>query len=129
MTWTALVTCLSVVLYLFQTGRVAGARAKYGIAAPAISGNLDFERVFRVHQNTLEALIIFLPALWLFAWYVSDLWAAAFGVVWLIGRVIYTFAYYADAAKRGPGATITGVATAALLIGALAGILLSLFRG
>ena len=39
---------------------------------PAISGNPDFERVFRVQMNTLEWLPIFLPSLWLFAIYISD---------------------------------------------------------
>ncbi len=52
------------------------------IKAPAISGHPDFERYFRVQANTLEWMPIFLPSLWLFALYVSDMGAAAIGLVW-----------------------------------------------
>ena len=31
-------------------------------------------------MNTLEQLVVFLPALWIFASYISPLWAAALGV-------------------------------------------------
>jgi hypothetical protein len=78
MLWTALATISTLILYFVLGMNVARARAKYGIAAPAIQGDPAFERVFRVQQNTVEALVLFLPALWLFAWYVSDLWAALF---------------------------------------------------
>ena len=67
--YTALVTCLALLLYFLTSVRVAKARATFGIKAPATSGNPDFERVFRVQMNTLEWLPIFLPSLWLFAIY------------------------------------------------------------
>ena len=70
--FTALITCLAIVFYFFTGVRVARARAAYGVKAPAIAGNPDFERVFRVQMNTLEWMPIFLPSLWLFAVYVSD---------------------------------------------------------
>ena len=64
---TALVTCLALMVYFLTAARVSKARATFGIKAPAIAGNPDFERVFRVQMNTLEWLPIFLPVLWLFA--------------------------------------------------------------
>jgi glutathione S-transferase len=81
--FTALVTLLAVLFYFITSAQVARARIKYGVKLPAISGNPDFERVFRVQMNTLEWLPIFLPSLWLFAIYLSDAIAAAIGaVVW-----------------------------------------------
>ena len=70
--FTALVTCLSILFYFFTSVRVARARAAFGVKAPAISGDPDFERVFRVQMNTLEWMPIYLPSLWLFAIYTSD---------------------------------------------------------
>ena len=89
---TALVTCLAILAYFLISFRVAKARETYGIKAPAVSGNPDFERIYRVQMNTLEWMPVFLPALWLFAIYVSDAIAAALGVVWIIGRILYMIA-------------------------------------
>ena len=74
---TAIVTLLAVMFYFYTSVQVARARVAYDVKAPAISGNPDFERIFRVQMNTLEWMPIFLPALWLFAIYLSDLTAAA----------------------------------------------------
>jgi glutathione S-transferase len=128
MIWTALATWAALVLYAVVGGNVARARGKYGVKAPAVHGDPAFERVFRVQQNTLEQIVLFLPALWLFAWFVSDPWAAALGLVWIVGRALYARSYYADAAKRGPGFGLAGLATIALLIGSSAGIVLALIR-
>ena len=129
MAWTALATWAALVLYAVVGANVSRARVKYGVEAPAVQGQPAFERVFRVHQNTLEQLVLFVPALWLFGWFVSDHWAAALGVVWIVGRALYARSYYADAAKRGPGFGLAGLATVTLLIGAVIGIVLALIRG
>ena len=86
--YTALVTLLAVVFYTYAAARVARARAKFKIAAPAMSGHPDFDRIFRVQMNTLEWMPIFLPLLWLFAFYVSDIAAAVLGLVWIAGRIL-----------------------------------------
>ena len=104
---------------------VGRARVKNNILAPAISGNETFERYFRIHQNTMEQLVIVLPALWLFAWYVEPLSAAALGLVFIIGRAIYCTAYAQDHAKRGLGFIIGSLAHTVLLLGALIGPILS----
>src|SRR5664280_2392720 len=87
--FTALVTCLAILFYFFTSLQVGKARAKFGIKAPATTGNPGFERVFRVQMNTLEWLPFFLPALWLFAIYISDPIAAVLGLVWIAGRILY----------------------------------------
>jgi glutathione S-transferase len=117
--FTALVTCLAIAFYFFTSIKVGKARATFGVKAPASSGNPDFERVFRVQMNTLEWMPIFLPALWLFAIYLSDPLAAAFGVVWIIGRILYMIGYSEAAAKRGRGYGIQAGAAIILWAGAL----------
>jgi glutathione S-transferase len=120
--YTALVTLLSLLFYFYTTTRVSKARAEFGVKVPAISGNPDFERVFRVQMNTLEWLPIFLPSLWLFAIYISDPIAAAIGLIWIVGRAFYYLGYREAAAKRGRGFGIQATAAIVLWIGALGAI-------
>jgi glutathione S-transferase len=120
--FTALVTCLAIAFYFFTSIQVAKARVKFGIKVPAISGNPDFERVFRVQMNTLEWLPFFLPSLWLFAIYISDPIAAGLGVVWIIGRILYMTGYTQAAEKRGRGFQIQAFAAMILWVGAIGAI-------
>ena len=120
---TALVTLLAILFYFYTSTQVARARVKFGIKVPAISGDPDFERIFRVQMNTLEWMPIFLPSLWLFAIYVSDAVAAAIGAVWIIGRVVYFIGYSKEAAKRGRGFAIQAFASITLWVGALVTVL------
>ena len=125
----AIVTLFALLL-LFGTGVVvAFAREKYHIKAPATTGNDDFERVFRVQMNTLENIILFLPALWLFSMYVSPLWAGIVGVIWLIGRVYYATSYIRSAEARGPGFGVGMLAFAILAMGAGIGIAQKILSG
>jgi glutathione S-transferase len=122
--YTALITLLAVLLYFFTGLQVAKARQKFGVMVPATSGHADFERVFRVQQNTLEWMPIFLPPLWLFALYVSDWGAAAIGLAWVVGRILYIRGYTDAVEKRHSGFFVQGIASGTLLIGALIGIVL-----
>ena len=120
--YTALVTLLALIFYSVTSMSVSRARTKYGVKLPAISGNADFERVFRVQMNTLEWLPVFLPSLWLFAIYISDAIAALIGLVWIAGRIAYMIGYYRAVPRRGPGFAIQALAAFALLLGALGAI-------
>jgi glutathione S-transferase len=117
--YTALVTCLAIAFYFFTSTQVAKARAKFGIKAPAISGDPDFERVFRVQMNTLEWMPIVLPSLWLFAIYISDAIAALLGLVWIAGRIMYWNGYSQAAQKRSMGFAVQFMAAAVLWAGSL----------
>jgi glutathione S-transferase len=120
--YTAIVTLLAVAFYFFLATRVAVARGKFDVKLPAISGNPDFERVFRVHVNTLEWMPTFLAPLWLCAIYLNDIAAAALGLVWIGGRVLYFIGYSKAVEQRLPGFFIQSMACALLFLGALAGI-------
>lgn len=123
---TALVTLLAVLVY-FATGiLVARARARTGVQVPAMSGHPDFDRAFRVQMNTLEWMPIFLPALWLTALYIGDTWAAAGGVVWIIGRVLYIIGYSKAAEKRGLGFGIQAMAANVMWVASLVAVIRAL---
>ena len=116
---TGLVTLLTLIVYFWMAFKVGKARGTFGIPAPRMDGPDDFLRVLRVQGNTAENLLIFLPSLWLFALSIGDLWAAAIGVIYPIGRVVYARGYYAEALKRSTGFTIGLAATVVLWAGAV----------
>lgn len=125
--WPALITLGVLVLLFVLAGLVGRARDKYGIKAPAMTGHPDFERAFRTHMNTVENTVIFLPALWLFAAFVSEIWAVVLGAVWLAARGWYAAAYLKDTAKRGVPMTISMLAFAVLTLGAACGVMRGFF--
>jgi glutathione S-transferase len=125
--YTAIVTAVALLVYIWIMLKVGAARAKYGVKAPSIDGPPEFERVFRVHQNTVEQLVLFIPALWIFAAAWGDLWAGVVGLFWPIGRVIYAVSYYKAAEKRGAGFGLTFLPSIILLIGGLVGAVTALF--
>ena len=122
--YTAVVTLLAVAFYFFLATRVAVAHGKFGVQLPATSGNPDFERIYRVHVNTLEWMPTFLVPLWLCAFYLNDIAAAVLGLVWIGGRVLYYIGYREAAEKRLPGFFIQSTACMVLFVGALAGIVM-----
>lgn len=115
----AIVTIIALAQYVFFAIQVGAMRAKHGVNAPAVSGHPEFERMFRIQQNTMEQLVAFIPALWIFAWLVNPLWGAGFGVVFIIGRFIYWSSYRKDPASRGAGFTITFLPTVVMLVWSL----------
>jgi glutathione S-transferase len=126
MAWVTIVAMLALLEYFFFSLKVGQARGKYGVKAPATTGNEIFERYNRVHQNTMEQLVMFVPSLFTFANFVSPMWAAIVGVVFIVGRAIYFNAYIADPEKRGTGTLISVFATAVLIIGSIVGAILAL---
>src|SRR3981189_2459829 len=114
----ALVVALALLLCVAVSFEAGRARHRFDVKAPAVTGPPEFERALRVQQNTLEQLIWFLPALWLFAAYVSPLWASIIGLVWIAGRVYYSVSFYRDPATRELGFIIGFASSGVLLIGA-----------
>jgi glutathione S-transferase len=127
--FTAIVTLLAIAFYFFLATRVALAHREFGVKLPATTGNLDFERVFRAHINTLEWMPIFLAPLWLCAIYFSDIAAAVLGLVWIAGRAWYFYGYSAAVEKRLPGFFVQVMACILLFIGAAIGIAMHLASG
>lgn len=129
MAWVELITILALLQASFFAARVGKARGDYGIKAPAVTGHEMFERYYRVQMNTLEQLVLFLPALWLGAMHLDPRLAAAIGSIYLVGRVVYYRAYIADPAKRSLGFSLSLLPSAALLVAALVSVVRGLVAG
>ena len=123
---TEAVTLLTLLVYLVVSLNVARARGKYGVKAPAVTGNEHFERAYRVQMNTLEQMVFFLPSMWLYALLLTDKGAAVGGLIWVIGRMIYSVSYVRNPASRGVGFTISFIAEIGLFLGAAYGVIKAL---
>jgi glutathione S-transferase len=119
-----IVSLLAVVLYLGLAMRVGILRGKHGVIAPATSGHPQFERAYRVHLNTAEQYIAFLPLLWMATLTFHALYwlPAAFGIVFLLARILYMRLYMAAPQSRIPGAFLTMFAQLGLLVLAIVGL-------
>jgi len=118
----ALITALTVLVLALAVYLVGRARGLHGIPAPAITGNPDFERAFRAHQNTVEQVAMFLPSLWLAAIYGNEQVASYLGYAWIVGRLMYLYGYMSEAGKRSLGFLINALAMFGLLILGVVGI-------
>jgi uncharacterized membrane protein YecN with MAPEG domain len=114
-----LVLLLSLIQYFAFGLAVGRARGRYGVAAPATTGHPDFERIYRVQMNTLEQLVLFVPALLLFADLVDPLWAAGLGMVFVVGRMLYAIGYAQAANKRHLGFGLSALPVVVMLLGSL----------
>jgi glutathione S-transferase len=115
------VVALALLQFFAFATAVGMAREKYKVAAPATSGNEMFERYFRVQMNTLELLVMFVPGIWMFGFYVNTEVAAALGALYIIGRIVYFFSYTKNPNQRSLGFGLSAAPVAALVIGALIG--------
>lgn len=123
MLWIELVTLITAAQLLTFAFLVGQARGKHKLAPPAMSGHPIVERYIRVHLNSLELSVVFLPSLWLAARYWDERAIAAVGFAFIIGRVLYFKGYTADAGKRFPGFIISLAATSLLIVAALVGLI------
>jgi glutathione S-transferase len=119
MAWVLIVIVLALLQFQAFGFAVAKARGRFGVAAPATTGHPEFERYFRVQMNTLEQLILFVPAIWLFAQFVDPHWAAGLGAVYLVGRLLYFASYVKDPKSRSLGFALTALPTLIMLAGVL----------
>jgi len=109
---------IELVVFAMLVGR---ARGKYNVPAPATTGNDIFERYYRVQMNTIELLVIFIPSIMLFGKYISQEWAAALGLVFIVGRFLFLQGYVSAPEKRGSGFILSFIPTIILLLGGLGG--------
>jgi len=119
MAWVTIVAVLALIQYTVFGALVGKARMTYKVNAPAVHGDPVFERYYRVHMNTLESLVLFLPSLFLFAYFVNENIAALLGVVFIIGRLLYARAYIKNPESRGVGYLLTFLPSVILALGAL----------
>jgi hypothetical protein len=109
--------------YVFFAVLVGRARVRTGLKAPAVTGNEEFERHYRVQMNTLELLVPLLPAAYASARYWPPTYVAATLAVFLIGRFLYWRLYVANPKSRAPGFMLSIAPVVVLVIAAFAGAL------
>jgi uncharacterized membrane protein YecN with MAPEG domain len=123
---TVIVTIIALLQYSYFGVLVGASRGKYGVPAPAQTGNEQFERMNRVHLNTLEQLIVFIPALWMHAQFANPIYGAILGVIFIVGRFIYRAEYLKDPDSRSLGFGMTFIPSVVLLIWTLIVVVLNL---
>jgi glutathione S-transferase len=127
MEFAVLLILLALAQFTFFSVRVGATRSKHGVNAPKTTGDEAWERLYRVQQNTMEQLVIFVPAMLAFSVYLSSRWVLVPGVIFLVARQLYSYEYSNDPGSRVPGMALTLLANGVLLAGALIGILMKLF--
>ena len=123
----AIVTILALGQFIFFSIHVGTMRGKHQVTGPATTGAPEFERSFRVQQNTMEQLVVFLPALWIFGHLVKPSWAAGFGLIFIVGRFIYRAEYLKEPSSRSLGFMISFLPSAVMLVWSLVVALRVLF--
>ncbi|MDH7943580.1 MAPEG family protein [Pseudohongiella sp. SYSU M77423] len=126
MAWVMLIVAVALLQYIVFGVQVGRARGKYNVPAPAVQGDPTFERYYRVQMNTLESLVIFLPAIYMFANSISAFYAAILGLIFVIGRQLYAIAYVKDPKTRGLGFALTMLPNLFLVIGAIVAAVMAL---
>ena len=119
MAFVTIIVMLALLEYLYFTVAVGRARTRHNVEAPATAGDENFERFHRAHQNTLEQLVVFIPAMFAAGYYANEWLAVTLGVVFLISRALYFRSYIAEPGKRGIGMIGTLIANVLLVASAL----------
>ena len=120
MPWIVLVAVFALLQFSVFGALVGRARGRYGVHAPATTGHEMFERYYRVQYNTLEQIVVFLPALFLSAGYGfgGDWMSAALGAVYLIAPAFDLPSEVRDPNSRGLGFGLTVIPVEMLLFNA-----------
>ncbi|WNC68262.1 MAPEG family protein [Thalassotalea nanhaiensis] len=124
---TILIILFALLQFTFFTMRTGFTRDKYGVSAPKVVGNETWERIYRVQQNTMEQLVVFIPAIIIFSMHVSDKWVVIPGVAFLLGRQIYSHLYVKNPEKRALGMVLSIFSNVALVLGSLSMLIIDLF--
>lgn len=128
MTITIIFILLALLQYQAMVLKTGTSRPKYGINAPSIKGDEIWERMFRVQQNTMEQLIVFIPGMLAFATYVDSKWVALPGIAFIVGRQLYWQAYVKAPESRALGFGLTFFANIGLIVVTLGFIVWGLIR-
>lgn len=119
MEYIAIIILVALTQFTFFAIRTGLARITYGVKAPSTAGHETWERLYRIHQNTMEQLIVFIPGMVIFAMYVSETWALLPSIVFIVGRRLYSFKYLKDLASRVTGMALTFLHTIGLGVAGL----------
>jgi glutathione S-transferase len=123
MVWVSAVVLVAILQFMVLGIIVGIARGRFKVPAPATTGHPTFDRLFRVHQNSLEMLIAFIPGVWLYGWWVSQSWATGLGIVFIAARILYAIQYVREPRTREIGAGLSFIIIIILIVGDLYAVL------
>lgn len=116
MEYSTLIILVALLQYSYFLSKVGYFRAKFEVHAPKTTGNEQWERLFRIQQNTMEQLVIFIPATYFFGIIVSADWVLLPGIVFLIGRAIYSSTYVKNPNGRGLGMILSFIPSVLMIL-------------
>ena len=116
MHWAALITVIALIEYMIFQGFTGAARQKGGVPAPKVVGDENYERWYRVQLNTVEQFAVFLPALWICAYFGASTTVLVAGGAMVVGRPLYAMGYVSDPSKRTVGFLLGFFANVALIL-------------
>lgn len=119
MEYVVAVVMLALLQYTWFGIEVGRARGRFEVPAPATTGHENFERFFRAHQNTTEQLVVFLPAMFASAYLVNETLAAAMGLLFVIGRLMYFRGYTNPEKSRSLGFGLGLIANTVMILATL----------
>jgi glutathione S-transferase len=119
MEYVVAVVMLALLQYTWFGIEVGRARGRFEVPAPATTGHENFERFFRAHQNTTEQLVVFLPATFACAYLVNETLAAAMGLLFVIGRLMYFRGYTNPEKSRSLGFGLGLIANTVMILATL----------
>ena len=99
-TLSALVTVSTSLLIFFLAFKVWMTRQKHKSPAYKATDSKEVLIANRIHMNTLEISVVYLPILWVATVFSSANLAGLLGIVWFISRVWYAVAYSQKPKKR-----------------------------
>lgn len=126
MEYTIVIIMIALTQYMLFGLRAGVTRPKYNVHPPKTTGNETWERIYRVHQNTMEQLVVFIPAMLTFTHYVSQIWAVVLGVLFIIFRQYYSYMYVKNPPDRK--FPLSFFINVVLVLGSLIGVILYLVR-
>ena len=126
MEYTIIVIIAALVQFQLFGLRTGVSRPKYNVPVPKTTGHEIWERIFRVHQNTMEQLVVFIPGMLAFTYYVSQMWAVGLGVCFILFRQYYSYMYIKNPPDRK--FPLSFFVNVILVLGSLIGVIMHLFR-
>jgi glutathione S-transferase len=116
-------TILACIVTMAMGGWSGYLRGKYKIQAPSVVGHPAFERAHRTHINTVENLVLMIPALWIASVFYGGQIPFWVGLLWVVSRILYAVGYaQTNAQLREPGAVLGHLALFGLLALAAIGL-------
>jgi len=93
---TAFITICTSLLIFYLAFNVWSVRRKHKVSVLDSTKKKEVLIANRVHMNTIELSIVYIPLLWIATIYGSVMIASILWVIWFVSRVWYAFAYLKD---------------------------------